>query len=64
MHFRARLKAAGPPLTSERDDLGSGMRHQVTREFSACYPNVLGIAVSQDGYISLYRHGRLVSRLY
>jgi hypothetical protein len=62
--FRARLKAAGPPLTPERDDLGSGMRHQVTREFSACYPNVLGITVSQDGYISLYRQGRLLSRLY
>ncbi len=62
--FRARLKAAAPSLPPERDDLGSGMRHQVTREFTACYPNVLGLAISQDGYISLYSHGRLVSRLY
>jgi hypothetical protein len=64
LEFRARLKAAAPPLPPERDDLGSGMRHQVTREFTACYPNVLGLAISQDGYISLYRRGRLVSRLY
>jgi hypothetical protein len=64
LEFRARLKAATPSLPPERDDLGSGMRHQVTREFTACYPNVLGLAISQDGYISLYRHGRLVSRLY
>jgi hypothetical protein len=64
LEFRARLKAAAPSLPPERDDLGSGMRHQVTREFTACFPNVLGLAISQDGYISLYRHGRLVSRLY
>jgi hypothetical protein len=62
--FRARLKSAAPALPPERDDLGSGMRHQVTREFTACHPNVLGLAISQDGYISLYRRGRLVSRLY
>lgn len=64
LEFRARLKAAAPSLPPERDDLGSGTRHQVTREFTACFPNVLGLAISQDGYISLYRHGRLVSRLY
>jgi hypothetical protein len=64
LEFRARLKAATPSLPPERDDLGSGMRHQVTREFTACFPNLLGLVVSQDGYISLYRHGRLVSRLY
>ncbi len=64
MQFRTRLRAVAPYLPPEQDDLGSGMRHQVTREFSACYPNVLGLAISQDGYISLYRHGRLVSRLY
>ncbi len=64
VQFRTRLKAVAPPLPVERDDLGSGMRHQVTREFTACYPNVLGLAISQDGFISLYRHGRLLSRLY
>jgi len=64
VQFRTRLKAMAPPLPLERDDLGSGMRHQVTREFTACYPNVLGVAISQDGFISLYRHGRLLSRLY
>jgi hypothetical protein len=64
-HFRARLKATGlqlPPL--ERDELGSGTRHQATREFSAYCPEVLGICVSQDGPISLYRGGILRSRLY
>jgi hypothetical protein len=40
------------------------MRHQVTREYSAAFPGVLGIAISQDGHISLYRQGKLVSRLY
>ncbi|MBM4285467.1 MAG: hypothetical protein FJ128_09490 [Deltaproteobacteria bacterium] len=64
VQFRARLKAAGPPLPVERDDLGSGMRHQVTREFTAHVPGVLGLTISQDGDISLYRHGTLVSRLY
>lgn len=64
VQFRTRLKAMAPALPVERDDLGSGMRHQVTREFTACYPNVLGLAISQDGFISLYRHGRLLSRLY
>lgn len=62
--FRARLKAPAMCLLPEKDDLGSGMRHQVTREFSAWRPGVLGICVSQDGHISLYRHGKLVSRLY
>ncbi|MEW6660387.1 MAG: hypothetical protein AB1424_17210 [Thermodesulfobacteriota bacterium] len=62
--FRARLKATSVNLPPERDDLGSGIRHQVTREFTAWSPAVLGICVSQDGHISLYRHGRLVSRLY
>jgi hypothetical protein len=62
--FRARLKAAGVSLPPERDDLGSGIRHQVTREFSAWGPTVLGICISQDGHITLYRHGKLVSRLY
>ncbi len=62
--FRARLKPANICLIPDQDDLGSGMRHQVTREFSAYAPNVLGICVSQDSYISLYRGGKLVSRLY
>jgi hypothetical protein len=64
VQFRTRLKAVAPPLPLERDDLGSGMRHQVTREFTACYGNVLGLAISQDGFISLYRQGKLLSRLY
>ncbi len=62
--FRARLKAPAMCLLPEKDDLGSGMRHQVTREFSAWRSGVLGICVSQDGHISLYRQGKLVSRLY
>jgi hypothetical protein len=62
--FRARLKATGVILPPERDDLGSGIRHQVTREFTAWNSGILGICVSQDGHISLYRHGKLVSRLY
>jgi hypothetical protein len=62
--FRARLKPTNIVLPADRDDLGSGMRHQVTREFSAYLPNVLGICVSQDSHISLYRRGRLISRLY
>jgi hypothetical protein len=64
VQFRARLKAAGPPLPLDRDDLGSGMRHQVTREFTAYLPNVLGLTISQDGHISVYRQGKLVSRLF
>ena len=62
--FRARLKPANICLLPDKDDLGSGMRHQVTREFTAFAPGVLGICVSQDGYISSYRGGKLVSRLY
>ena len=62
--FRARLKPANICLLPDKDDLGSGMRHQVTREFTAYAPGVLGICVSQDSYISLYRQGKLVSRLY
>jgi hypothetical protein len=62
--FRARLKPATVCLLPDQDDLGSGMRHQVTREFSAYAPGVLGVCVSQDSYISLYRGGKLVSRLY
>jgi len=62
--FRARLKAAVANLPPERDDLGSGMRHQVTREFTAYAGNLVGLTISQDGYISLYRHGKLMSRLY
>jgi hypothetical protein len=62
--FHARLKPATICLLPDQDDLGSGMRHQVTREFSAYEPGVLGVCVSQDGYISLYRRGKLVSRLY
>jgi len=64
VQFRARLKPTTICLLPDQDDLGSGMRHQVTREFSAYNPNVLGVCVSQDSYISLYRHGKLVSRLY
>ncbi len=62
--FRARLTPTAVSLAPGLDDLGSGMRHQVTREFSAYAPGVLGICVSQDGHISLYRRGILVSRLY
>ena len=62
--FRARLKPASICLLPDSDDLGGGMRHQVTREFSAYAPGVLGVCVSQDSYISLYRQGKLVSRLY
>jgi hypothetical protein len=62
--FRARLKPTTVCLLPDQDDLGSGMRHQVTREYSAYAPSVLGICVSQDSYISLYRRGKLVSRLY
>jgi len=62
--FRARLKPANICLLPDQDDLGSDMRHQVTREFSAYAPDVLGVCVSQDSYISLYRYGKLVSRLY
>jgi hypothetical protein len=62
--FRARLKPANICLIPDQDDLGSGMRHQVTREFSAFAPGVLGVCVSQDSYISLYRRGKLVSRLF
>jgi len=62
--FRARLKPAAICLLPDKDDLGGGMRHQVTREFSAYAPDVLGVCVSQDSYISLYRRGKLVSRLY
>lgn len=64
-HFGARLKATGlqlPPLTN--DELGSGTRHQATREITAYYPEVLGICISTDGPISLYRTGKLISRLY
>jgi hypothetical protein len=62
--FRARLKATVLRMAPERGDLGSGIRHQVTREFTAYCPTVLGICVSQDGHISLYRNGKLVSRLF
>jgi hypothetical protein len=62
--FRARLTPSAAGLRPEKDDLGSGMRHQVTREFSAYAPGVLGICISQDAHISLYRRGKLVSRLY
>ena len=62
--FRARVRATPVCLLPEKDDLGSGMRHQVTREFSAYCPTVLGICISQDGHISLYRQGKLISRLY
>jgi hypothetical protein len=64
-HFGARLKATGlqlPPLAG--DELGSGTRHQATREITAYYPDVLGICISMDGPISLYRTGRLIARLY
>ena len=36
--FRARLKPTAAGLPPEQDDLGGGMRHQVTREFSAYAP--------------------------
>jgi len=62
--FRARLRASPAHLPPERDDLGSGMRHQVTREFTAYAPNLVGLTISQDGYLSLYRYGKLVSRLF
>jgi hypothetical protein len=62
--FRARLKATPVQLPPEEDDLGSGMRHRATREITAYAPNLVGLAVSQDGYLSLYRHGKLLSRLY
>ena len=62
--FRARLKPVDICLIPDQDDLGGGMRHQVTREFSAYAPGVLGLCVSQDSYISLYRRGKLISRLY
>jgi hypothetical protein len=62
--FQARLKPTNVILPVEKDDLGNGMRHQATREFSACCPNVLGISISQDAHISLYRQGKLISRLY
>ena len=52
------------PSPPEQDDLGSGMRHQVTREFSAYAPNLVGLTISQDGYLSLYRQGKLISRLF
>ena len=64
-HFGARLKATGlqlPPLAG--DELGSGTRHQATREFTAYYPEVLGLCISTDGPVSLYRTGKLISRLY
>jgi hypothetical protein len=62
--FRARLKPTTICLLPDQDDLGSGMRHQVSREFSAYAPGILAVCVSQDSYISLYRQGKLVSRLY
>lgn len=62
--FRARLKATGVHLPPERDDLGTGMRHRATQELTASVPNVVGLTVSQDGYLSLYRGGKLLSRLY
>jgi hypothetical protein len=64
-HFGARLKATGlqlPPLAG--DELGSGPRHQATREVTAYYPEVLGLCISTDGPVSLYRTGKLISRLY
>ncbi len=61
--FQARLNPGGVGLHLKKDDLGSGMRHQATREFSAYCPNVLGICISQDGHISLYRQGKLINRL-
>jgi len=62
--FQARLKPAGLSLQPDKDDLGSGMRHQATREFSAYCPNVLGISISQDAHISIYRQGKLINRFY
>ena len=64
-HFGARLKATGlqlPPLAG--DELGSGTRHQATREITAFYPDILGLCISTDGPVSLYRTGKLLSRLY
>ena len=58
------LKPTNVILPVEKDDLGNGMRHQATREFSVCCPNALGISISQDAHISLYRQGKLISRLY
>lgn len=64
-HFRARLKATGLQLPRLRgDELGSGTRHQATREFTAYYPEVVGLCISTDGPVSLYYRGRLSSRLY
>ena len=64
-HFGARLKATGLQLpTLAGDELGSGTRHQATREFSAYYPEVIGLCISTDGPVSLYRTGNLISRLY
>ena len=62
--LRARLKATSVRLPPERDDLGRGLRHQGTRAFTTFAPNLLGLAISQDGYLSLYREGKLVSRLF
>ncbi len=62
--FQARLKAGPADLPPELDDLGIGMRHQVTREFTAYAHNLVGLTISQDGYLSLYRHGKLLSRLF
>jgi hypothetical protein len=62
--FQARLKPTAVVPDLQKDDLGSGIRHQVTREFTAWRPEILGICVSQDEHISLYRRGRLVGRLY
>jgi hypothetical protein len=62
--FQARLKSTNVILPVEKDDLGNGMRHQVTREFTTLCPNVLGITISQDAPISLYRQGKLISRLH
>ena len=62
--FQARLNPGRVGLHLEKDELGSGMRHQATREFSAYCPSVLGICISKDGHISLYRRGKLISRLY
>ena len=64
-HFGARLKATGLQLPAlAGDELGSGTRHQATREFTAYYPEVVGLCISTDGPVSLYRTGNLISRLY
>lgn len=64
-HFRARLKATGLQLPRlQGDELGSGTRHQATREFTAYYPEVVGLCISTDGPVSLYHCGQLSSRLY